>query len=213
MLAILPIILGPAATNTYLIAASDTGDAVVIDPAGDGHLIAVEARQRKWQIGQVWITHAHFDHIGGAADLAHDLDNVPIIALHPNDRLLWDNQGGAAHFGFILPPNPTPNLELVHGMCLHLGNLPFEVRHAPGHTPGLCIFYCAQEAVCFCGDLIFRDSVGRTDLPGGDWEMLVNSLRSQVLTLPEKTRLLSGHGPETTVGREKQYNPFLRAWG
>ena len=96
-------------------------------------------------------------------------------------------------------------------MSLQLGDLQFEVRHAPGHTPGLCIFYCAQEAVCFCGDLIFQNSVGRTDLPGGDWETLVSSIRTQVFTLPSETRLLSGHGPETTVGQEKSGNPFVRA--
>jgi glyoxylase-like metal-dependent hydrolase (beta-lactamase superfamily II) len=85
----------------------------------------------------------------------------------------------------------------------------FEVRHTPGHTPGHCIFYCAEAGVCFCGDLIFRQSVGRTDLPGGSWSALVESIREQVFTLPEETRLLSGHGEETTVGEEKSQNPFV----
>lgn len=83
------------------------------------------------------------------------------------------------------------------------------MRHAPGHTPGLCIFYNAEAGVCFCGDLIFRQSVGRTDLPGGNWEALLESIRSQILTLPDETRLLSGHGDETTVGEERMFNPFL----
>jgi hydroxyacylglutathione hydrolase len=96
-------------------------------------------------------------------------------------------------------------------MSLQLGGLRFEVRHAPGHTPGLCVFYCAQAAVCFSGDLIFQNSVGRTDLPGGDWEQLLESIRTQIFTLPEETRLLSGHGPETSVGEEMCENPFLRA--
>ncbi len=95
-------------------------------------------------------------------------------------------------------------------MSLQLGGLQFEVRHAPGHTPGLCIFYCAQEAVCFCGDLIFQNSVGRTDLPGGDWDTLVDSIRQQVYTLPDETRLLPGHGGETNVEKEKRANPFVR---
>jgi glyoxylase-like metal-dependent hydrolase (beta-lactamase superfamily II) len=92
---------------------------------------------------------------------------------------------------------------------LRLGRIEFEVRFTPGHTPGHCIFYVASAKVCFCGDLIFHDSVGRTDLPGGDWETLLNSIRTQVFTLPDETRLLCGHGPETTVGQERQFNPFV----
>ena len=211
MLIIVPIILGPVATNTYLIADSDTCEAAVIDPAWEGHLIAAEAIQRNWRISQIWITHAHFDHIGGIGDLACELGSAPVIALHPDDRLLWDAQGDALLFGFSLPASPVPTLNLVHGMILQLGSLQFEVRHAPGHTPGLCVFYCSKAGVCFCGDLIFKHSVGRTDLPGGDWETLVTNIRSQIFTLPDETRLLSGHGPETTVGQEKRTNPFVRS--
>jgi len=211
MLEIVPLILGPVATNTYLIADTETGEAAVIDPAWDGQLIAAEAKQRNWRIGQLWITHAHFDHIGGTGDLARALDTPPIIALHPNDRSLWDSQGGAALFGLTLPATPEPTLNLLHGMDLHLGLTVFKVLHTPGHTPGHCIYYCAEAGVCFCGDLIFLKSVGRTDLPGGDWESLVTSIRSQVFSLPDETRLLSGHGPETIVGEEKSGNPFVQA--
>jgi glyoxylase-like metal-dependent hydrolase (beta-lactamase superfamily II) len=211
MLEIVPLMLGPVATNTYLIADSDTCEAAVIDPAWDGQLIAAEAKHRNWRIGQLWITHAHFDHIGGTGDLARALDTPPIIALHPNDRSLWDSQGGAALFGLTLPATPEPTLNLLHGMDLHLGLTVFKVLHTPGHTPGHCIYYCAEAGVCFCGDLIFLKSVGRTDLPGGDWESLVTSIRSQVFSLPDETRLLSGHGPETIVGEEKSGNPFVQA--
>ncbi len=211
MLEIVPLILGPVATNTYLIADSDTNAAVVIDPAWDGDRIAAEAKKRNWLICQIWVTHSHFDHIGGVGDLVHTLETPPIIALHPNDRPLWDNQGGAALFGLILPASPTPSLNLVHDMVLPLGHTVFRVVHTPGHTPGHCIFYCADAKVCFCGDLIFQNSVGRTDLPGGDWETLVASIRTQVFSLPDETRLLSGHGPETTVGQEKNENLFVRA--
>ncbi|MGD0749934.1 MAG: MBL fold metallo-hydrolase [Anaerolineales bacterium] len=211
MLEIVPLMLGPVATNTYLIADSDTCEAAVIDPAWDGQLIAAEAKQRNWRISQIWITHAHFDHIGGTGDLVRGLQVEPVIALHPNDRLLWDSQGGAALFGFTLPVTPAPTLNLEHGMDLRLGRSFFKVLFTPGHTPGHCIFYCTDSGVCFCGDLIFQNSVGRTDLPGGDWETLVTSIRSQVFPLPDDTRLLSGHGPETTVGQEKSGNPFVRA--
>ena len=211
MLQIVALILGQLANNTYLIADSDSCEAAVIDPACDGHLIATEARQRCWQVGQIWITHAHFDHIGGVADLVRELEKPPMIALHPNDRLLWDTQGGVSLFGVTLPASPAPTIELAERTPLHLGRIPFETRHTPGHTPGHCVFYCAPDGVCFCGDLIFQNSVGRTDLPGGDWRALETSIRSQVFVLPDETRLLPGHGPETTVGHEKSEKPFVQA--
>lgn len=209
MLEIVRFTLGPVQTNAYLIADSETGTAAVIDPAWEGATIRLEAERRGWRVEQVWITHAHFDHIGGLADLVRGLNPMPVIALHPAERPLWEMGGGAALFGFSLPPLPPPTLDLAHGQTLTLGNLTFEVRHAPGHTPGLCVFYCAQAGVCFCGDLIFQGSVGRTDLPGGSWEALVESIRTQIFTLPDETRLLSGHGDETTVGEEKRFNPFV----
>jgi hydroxyacylglutathione hydrolase len=211
MLEIVPLILGQLATNTYLIADSDTCEAAVIDPAWDGQIILAEAKKRNWHIGQIWCTHAHFDHIGGVGDLARGLDTVPVIGLHPADRTLWYLQGGAPLFGHFLPATPAPTLELADSMDLCLGHTSIQVRYTPGHTPGHCIFYCANIGVCCCGDLIFQNAVGRTDLPGGDWEALVTSIRSQVFTLPDETRLLSGHGPETTVGQEKRKNPFVRA--
>jgi hydroxyacylglutathione hydrolase len=211
MLEIVTLVLGPVSTNAHLVADPDTGEAAVIDPAWDGHLISDEAMRRNWRIGQVWITHAHFDHIGGCGDLARELEEAPVIALHPQDRLLWKSQGGAALFGYSLPASPAPTLELADVMELHLGQATFIVLHTPGHTPGHCIYYCAQASVCFCGDLIFQNSVGRTDLPGGDWGKLEVSIRTKVYSLPDETRLLSGHGPETTVGLEKRGNPFVRA--
>lgn len=210
MLEIVPFTLGPAMTNAYLVADSDTKDAAVIDPAWDGHIILAEAQRRGWRIAHLWYTHAHFDHIGGAAEIADALNPLPLVALHPNDHVLWRAGGGAPLFGFRIDPGPEPTIDFVHGQILRLGHVQFEVRFTPGHTSGHCILYCAQENVCFCGDLIFAGSVGRTDLPGGDWATLEKSIREQIYTLPNNTRLLSGHGIETTVGEEKQFNPFVR---
>ncbi len=209
VLEIVSFTLGPAQTNAYLVADPLTGEAVVIDPSWDGEVILAEARRRNWRIGHLWYTHAHFDHIGGAAAIADALNPLPLVALHPADHFLWRSGGGGAFFGFDIDPGPEPTIELYHGQALHLGRARFEVRHTPGHTPGHCVLYCAEEQVCFCGDLIFFGSVGRTDLPGGDWDALEQSIRQQIYTLPEETRLLSGHGPMTTVGREKRFNPFV----
>lgn len=211
MLEIITFTLGPAQTNAYLVADSETKDAAVIDPSWDGHVILAEAQRRGWRIAHLWYTHAHFDHIGGAAEIADALNPLPLVALHPNDHVLWRAGGGAPLFGFRIDPGPEPTIDFVHGQILRLGAVQFEVRFTPGHTLGHCVLYCAQEKVCFCGDLIFSGSVGRTDLPGGDWATLEKSIREQIYTLPNDTRLLSGHGPETTVGEEKQFNPFVQA--
>jgi hydroxyacylglutathione hydrolase len=211
MLAIVPFVLGPVQTNAYLLADSTTGEAAVIDPAWDGQLILAEAHGRGWRIAHLWYTHAHFDHIGGAGAIADRLNPLPLVALHPLDHALWRIEGGAPLFGFKIDPGPEPSIDLYDRQRLRLGSVDLEVRFTPGHTPGHCIFYAADAGVCFCGDLIFRRGVGRTDLPGGDWQLLVRSIRSQVFTLPGETRLLSGHGPETTVIEEQESNPFVRA--
>jgi glyoxylase-like metal-dependent hydrolase (beta-lactamase superfamily II) len=209
MFEIVPFTLGPAVTNAYLVADSETKEAAVIDPAWDGQIILEAARQRGWRIAHLWYTHAHFDHIGGAGAIADALNPLPLVALHPNDHVLWRAGGGGAFFGFDIDPGPEPTIDFYHEQILRLGSMEFEVRFTPGHTPGHCILYVASENVCFCGDLIFASSVGRTDLPGGNWEQLVQSIKTQVFTMPDETRLLSGHGPATTVVEEKRNNPFV----
>lgn len=210
MFEIVTFTLGPVQTNAYLIADSDTREAAVIDPAWDGKSILAEAQRRGWRVAHLWYTHAHFDHIGGAAEIADALNPLPLVALHPHDHVLWRAGGGGAMFGFQIDPGPEPAIDFTHGQILRLGRTQLEVRHTPGHTPGHCVLYCAEAKVCFCGDLIFAGSVGRTDFPGGNWDALEKSIREQIYTLSEDTRLLSGHGPETTVGVEKQFNPFVR---
>ena len=221
MLEIFSFTLGPVQTNAYLVADPETKEAVVVDPAWDGHIILKAAQNRGWRIGHLWYTHAHFDHIGGAAEIADSLNPLPLVALHPDDHVLWRAGGGGAVFGFDIDPGPEPPIDFTHGQILKLGSNEFEVRYTPGHTKGHCVFYVAnilaersadarsRSAVCFCGDLIFNGSVGRTDLPGGDWDTLEKSIRTQIFTMPDETRLLSGHGSETTVGQEKRSNPFV----
>jgi len=209
MLEIVEFTLGPAQTNAYMVADPDTREAAVIDPAWDGEFILGEAQKRGWRIAHLWYTHAHFDHIGGAGAIADALNPLPLVALHPDDHVLWRAGGGGAIFGFNIDPGPEPTIDLYQGQILRLGKVHFEVRFTPGHTRGHCVFYVAESGICFCGDLIFAGSVGRTDFPGGDFGTLERSIREQIYTLPDETRLLSGHGPESTVGEEKRTNPFV----
>jgi hydroxyacylglutathione hydrolase len=209
MLQINTYILGPVQTNAYLVGDPQTKEAVVIDPAWDGEFLASEAGKLGWRITNIWLTHAHFDHLGGAGALADLLNPPPPVALHPGDHDLWKMQGGAPYFGLGVDPGPEPSVDLAHGQILNLGANQFEVRHAPGHTPGHVVFYCAAQHVVFCGDVIFDGSIGRTDLPGGDYDALMQSIHTQIFTLPDETRLLSGHGGETTVGIQRRENPFF----
>jgi glyoxylase-like metal-dependent hydrolase (beta-lactamase superfamily II) len=207
---VISFVLGPALTNAYLVGNPATGEALVIDPAWQGEVILKSAEEHSWSIKQIWLTHAHFDHFGGAAAVANGLDAQVPVALHPSDHSLWRMSGGAAMFGFqSMDPGPEPTIDLEHGMQLKLGDIQFAVRHTPGHTQGHVIFVLRDSHTVFCGDLVFQGSVGRTDLPGGDTETLLKSIKQEILTLSDEYRLLSGHGPETTVGQERRANPFL----
>lgn len=202
--------LGLAVTNTYLLGDPDTKNAVVIDPAWDGEQIAGVALDRGWQINAIWLTHAHFDHFGGVSGIEKSTDTLIPVALHPLDFPLWQVHGGATYFGITeFDPGPEPTIDLEAGMELTLGTYRFEVRHTPGHSLGHVIFVSEGLGVVFCGDLIFSGSVGRTDLQGGNWDTLLQSIREEILVLPDETHLFTGHGPPTTVGKERQSNPFI----
>ncbi|MFN8385284.1 MAG: MBL fold metallo-hydrolase [Anaerolineales bacterium] len=165
MLEIVSFTLGPAQTNAYLVADSESKEAAVIDPAWDGHVILGAAQQRGWRIGHLWYTHAHFDHIGGAGAIADALNPLPLVALHPNDHVLWRAGGGGSLFGFDIDPGPEPTIDFVHGMKLKLGSVDFEIRFTPGHTTGHCALYVPVASTCFCGDLIFSGLSARLTSP------------------------------------------------
>ncbi len=213
MLQIEKWVLGPVATNTYLVGDPDTNQAVVIDPAWDGKFLAEEIKKGGWQIQSIWLTHAHFDHFGGLADLLEALGSEKqegfFVGLHPKDKMLWKVKGGAVMFGINIKSAPKPDHEFEEGEILTLGNYKFVVHHTPGHSTGHVIFHCPEEKVLFSGDVIFMQGIGRTDLLGGSYETLMDSIKIWVLPLPEDTRIFSGHGPETTVGAEKTGNPFV----
>lgn len=213
MLEIQTWVLGPVATNTYLAGDTETKQAVIIDPAWDGVRLAREVKAGGWQVMAVWLTHAHFDHFAGLADLletlAPELPEDFYVGMHPKDVPLWKVRGGAVMFGIQVKKAPRPGHDFQEGEILQVGKYEFIVHHAPGHSTGHVVFHCPEEKVLFSGDVIFNQGIGRTDLLGGSFQTLMASIQKWVLPLPDETRIYSGHGPETTVGDEKNNNPFL----
>jgi len=198
--------LGPLQSNCFLVATAQGGEAVVIDPGAEAHAIASALEEWEARPVAILLTHAHLDHIGGVAGLVERF-GLPVY-LHPDDRPLYDRAvDQAAAFGLPLEPPPPPDHELRHGQHLSLAGVEFDVRFAPGHSPGGVVL--VTDGYAFVGDCVFAGSIGRTDLPGGDMATLLSSIREQILTLPDDTVLCSGHGPETTVAREAATNPFL----
>ncbi len=201
--------LGLMENNAYLLFDPMTRDAVIIDPPFGSDPLTESLQAGRLNLQEIWITHAHFDHMAGVNTLLRSTDKSLRIGLHEDDLPLWQSGGGAAHFAIRMEPCPAPDILFSHQKTLWVGNHPIEIRHAPGHTPGHVMFYSSENSALICGDVIFQGNIGRTDLPGGDPEAMVRSLQTQVLSLPGDTRLLPGHGPESTVAEEIQSNPFL----
>ena len=209
--------LGPAQTNCYLVGAEPVRDdgarssaareAVVIDPGWDVEAILDEARSAELTIKAILLTHGHFDHIGAVADMKDAL-HIPLIA-HAGEIELLQAAGGAALFGFKIRSVPQPDRLVAHGETIAIGALKFEVRYVPGHTSGHVAFVEHESRSVFVGDVLFAGSIGRTDLPGGEYDTLIASITDQLLTLPDDFKVYPGHGPPTTIGLERRTNPFL----
>ncbi len=197
---------GQLSQNCYLIADRRTRDAVIIDPGEEPGMFLAELDTRAWTLRAIWLTHAHVDHILGVGEVKR-ATGVP-IHLHPRDRPIYDAlpQFGA-WLGREVEPPPPPDAELEAGERLRIGGFEFEVRFTPGHSPGSVSF--VGPGMVFGGDVLFNGSVGRTDLPGGDFATLMSSIQSQFLSLPDSTVVHSGHGPDTTIGVERLTNPFI----
>ncbi|HSM24906.1 MAG TPA: MBL fold metallo-hydrolase [Anaerolineaceae bacterium] len=200
--------LGPLENNSFLIIDTFTNKAAIVDPSFGSERILKEMVEQ-YSICQIWCTHAHFDHIAGINEIIPNLSHPVEILLHENDLGLWESNGGANIFGFPFEIKSKPSRLLQNDDSFKLGELEINSFFTPGHTSGHVIYSIKNENVVFVGDLIFRMSVGRTDLPGGNHLQLLKSIDNYIKPLPDDTRLLSGHGPETTVGYEKKYNPFL----
>ncbi len=194
--------LTPFMTNCYVV--RNAGEALVIDPgeAPPALLASLEGHRVRAIIN----THAHCDHCAGNAILLRETDTE--LMLHEDDLpLLRSIQEQGMMFGFTAMPSPDPHVFLEAGDEVRVGELTFEVRHTPGHTPGHIVL--VGHGRVFAGDVVFRGSIGRTDLPGGDHQQLLRSIQTELLPLPGETVVYSGHGPATTIGDERAANPFL----
>ena len=200
---------GAFGENGYLVVCPDDGSAVVVDPGASSGGMVEALRSGGLTLEAILLTHAHLDHVEGLHRVHEAHPDAPIW-LHPRDRPLFDAlQQQAAAFGLPWTPQPEPTHAFEHGQTFRFGGCSFEVRLAPGHAPGHVILVAADHGLALVGDVIFQRGIGRTDLPGGDFQSLMRSIREQVLTLPEETVLHTGHGAPTTVGEEREGNPFL----
>ena len=198
--------LGPLQMNAYLVWSQSAGEAILVDPGDEPERLREAVAETGCHLGLLLCTHGHLDHIGAAAAV-QELWDLPLHC-HPEDRPLIDALPQIqTAYGFS--PTTVPHLapDLQHGLQLPFAGTVLEVRHVPGHSPGHVMFILGKDALV--GDCIFRGSVGRTDLPGASFSQLARSIREQIYTLPDTTRLHPGHGPATSVGQEKMTNPFV----
>jgi glyoxylase-like metal-dependent hydrolase (beta-lactamase superfamily II) len=201
---------GPIQTNAYLLTAPERGEAVLIDaPAGIWDEITPILQKEKCTLRELWLTHGHWDHTQGGAEVVRA--SQAKVRAHRDDRPMIETPEIMERF-----MGERMNLEPIHvdhwvaqGDHLEILGTQVEVRHVPGHCPGNVLFYFAAQRAAFVGDALFNGSIGRTDLPGGDFDQLERSIREQIYTLPPETLIFSGHGPKTTVANEQATNPYV----
>lgn len=205
-----PITSGPVDTIGYVVACAHSRRAVLIDcPLGIGPVLEDVLQRERLVLEAVVLTHGHWDHLGDAAEVTAAY-GVPLAA-HPDDAWII---GDPAAFGFL--PLPVTGARIARalqaGARLEIGDLRFEIFHVPGHTPGHIALHEANERVLFAGDVLFSGSIGRTDFPRGEYDTLMRSITETLGGLPDETTVYPGHGPATTLGRERERNPFIRDW-
>jgi glyoxylase-like metal-dependent hydrolase (beta-lactamase superfamily II) len=200
--------LSPAFAQNGYVVWRDGGSAVAIDPGSAANEMADFIASEGLWCEAILLTHAHIDHIEGVGTLVGRTGAATYM--HPRDRELYDRvEEQGMMLGYKVDRQPPIDHDLEHGQKLDFGGTRFDVIYVPGHAPGHVMFHDPENSKAFSGDVIFAGSIGRTDLPGGNLERLMTSIRTHVLALPDDTTIYSGHGPETTVGNERMTNPFL----
>jgi len=199
----------PFQQNCLLLWCNVTKRAVVVDPGGDVPNILDAIKQANVTVDQIWITHGHIDHVGGAAEL-RDALKVKIEGPHLDDKYLLDHVAESGlQFGMAGGRNFAPDRWLNEGDRVSIGQLSFSVYHCPGHSPGSVVFFNEDMRFAIVGDVLFNGSVGRTDLPGGSHGALIKSIKTKLLPLGDDVAFVCGHGPGSTIGHERATNPFL----
>jgi len=205
--AIVPVT--PFAQNCSLLVCEETGRAAVVDPGGDLERIREALEQAGAGLEKILVTHGHIDHCGGAAELRR-LSGVPIEGPQREDAF-WIEQLAAQGERFGLPASESfvPERWLEDGDTVRVGNLTFDVRHCPGHTPGHVVFHAPRERLAIVGDVLFAGSIGRTDFPRGDYDTLIESITARLWPMGDDVTFIPGHGPVSTLGAERANNPFV----
>ena len=201
--------VGPLHCNCTILGDEVTHEAMVVDPGDNIPEILSRLQKHGLTLRQIIVTHAHIDHVGGAA-LLRKSTGAPVVMNQQDLGLLGMMEMQAGWLGVPTPQVAPPDASAEDGLTIGLATLPAQVLHTPGHTPGSICLLFPDHHLLLAGDTLFAGSIGRTDLPGGDGQQILRSLRERLLVLPDSTHVVPGHGPETTIGEERQSNPFLQ---
>jgi len=200
------LVVGPLMANCFIFGCEETKEAVVIDPGGDADKIMFSLADSKLKVKYIINTHGHFDHVAANGKIK-DATGADIL-IHPLDAsMLGSISTNAALFGISVENSPPCDQTIEEGDTVSFGKITLKVTHTPGHTPGGISLY--TDKIVFVGDTLFAGSIGRTDFPGGDFNTLISSIRTKLFKMDDDVRVLSGHGPETSIGSEKRFNPFV----
>jgi hydroxyacylglutathione hydrolase len=205
------LVLGLYETNCYILRADKaSSECVVIDAGLDKKGIVEYLSAKKLEPVALVLTHAHVDHIGGAAAVKDRYPGVRIYIHQADAPRLGNPQDNLSSFSGVSIDPPLPDVRVKDGDTIEEAQIALVVLHTPGHTPGGISLYCPQASTVFSGDALFAESVGRTDFPGGDMAQLSESIKNKLFVLPDQTTVYPGHGPATTIAHEKNHNPFLK---
>jgi len=199
------LVVGPLATNCYIVGAESTNEGMIVDPADEAEKILANVKNLGLEVKLIVLTHGHLDHTGAVKEVKEATGAE--VAIHTDDAESLQDQSLGLAFGLVYPAPPAPDRLLKGRDSIDFGDLHFTVIHTPGHTPGgICL---PGHGVVFSGDTLFNYGIGRYDLPGGDYRQLMNSIQTKLMVLPDETIVYPGHGPDTTIGTERRSNPFL----